>query len=264
MIEKNFVRYIINKNHVIFHFRHSLRQKMMPISDWLHNFYHHFFHDTFKFYCLWEKGERKTMTRGTHRLLGKRPPSFNPFLEKQSRKRNAFARGCSRSAEHFRSSTLRARDRDSGPRMGIKTNQRERDRDVSTFVDGIERDRAASTWTSTWTCVPCKNDGDVSAAGTAVGGTRATKVAAARRDTQVRLCLRSLARSLARTARSVARAIRKLLANAWHHETRRMRCLRRRCTTATPKDRERERERSREVWSVLLIINDVSLIFQLG
>lgn len=135
------------------------------------------------------------MARGTHRLLGKRPPSFNPFLEEQSRKRKAFAHECSRSAEHFRSS-LRARDRFGIATRDESTRNKTNQRATATCRRlSTERDRAASTWTSTWTCVPCKNDSDVSAAGTAVGGTRATKVAAARRDTQVRLCLYSLARS---------------------------------------------------------------------
>lgn len=121
------------------------------------------------------------------------------------------------------SGPLYERETDSEPRRDESTRNKTNQRATATCRRlSTERDRAASTWTSTWTCVPCKNDSDVSAAGTVVGGTRATKVAAARRDTQVRLCLYSFARSLARTARSVARAVRKLLANAWRDETRRM------------------------------------------
>lgn len=106
--------------------------------------------------------------------------------------------------------------------------------DDTKFDRGSLRGRAASR---------VKMTTMISLAGTAAGGTRASKVAAARRGTQVRLCLSFSPACL--LAHSVARAIWKLVGRDAIRRTHRRW---RRCIIKTHEEidecRERENERS--------------------
>lgn len=128
-----------------------------------------------------KKRKRKTIihARRTYRLLVKRPSSFYSFSGRKHSRSPMTTRPLNRTLPRFRLPILRKRDQ-SRRRQNTLRKYRANDSDG---------DNTEQMCTSKWMYVSCKNVGDVSAAGTIVGGTRATKVAAARRGTQVRLRL---------------------------------------------------------------------------
>lgn len=89
----------------------------------------------------------------THQLYGKRSPSFNPFFGK--------SKAANGSRTRARMMTRPARRNTSGPRLYERDSLTDCQREMNRTNERRRcrrNDRVASTWTSTWTCVPCKND----------------------------------------------------------------------------------------------------------